>query len=228
MPQPENTEKRRDLSAEKITEAAIKLTDSQGIEALSMRKLANALGVTAMSIYNHVANKDDLLGLMLDHVVGEFERPPINGDWKQMMQRRAHSIRQAFLRHPWAPPLLISTITNGTQTMADIDATLGCLTNAGFSYAQADWARNAIDSHIYGYTLQELNFPVEPNEYKTAAAQYLPAISKAEYPFLHGATMALIEGDYDGVTQFDFGLGLIIDGLERGLKNAAQTQNNKV
>ncbi len=180
-----------------------------------MRKLASGLGVTAMSIYNHVANKDELLSLMLDHVVGEFERPAIDGDWKDLLQRRAHSMRQAFLRHPWAPPLLISTITNGTQTMADIDATLGCLINAGFSYAQADWARNAIDSHIYGYTLQELNFPVEPSEYKTAAAQYLPVISKAEYPFLHGATMALVEGEYDGVTHFEFGLNLILEGLDR-------------
>lgn len=212
-------DKRRTLNARKISEAAIKLADGQGIEALSMRKLATNLGVTAMSIYNHVANKDDLLSLMLDHVVNEFDRPQIDGEWKEMMRRRAHSMRQAFLRHPWAPALLISTITNGEQTMRDGDATLGCLINAGFTYAAADWARNAIDSHTYGYTMQEINFPVEPKEYRAVAAHYLPKIDKAEYPYLHGATRALINGEYDGVTQFDFGLNLILDGLARQQKS---------
>jgi AcrR family transcriptional regulator len=215
MSQTSQIDKRRTLNARKISEAAIKLADGQGIEALSMRKLATNLGVTAMSIYNHVANKDDLISLMLDHVVTEFERPQTDGEWKEMMRRRAHSMRRAFLKHPWAPSLLISTITNGEQTMRDGDATLGCLINAGFTYAAADWARNAIDSHTFGYTMQEINFPVEPDEYRTAATHYLPMISKSDYPFLHGATTALINEEYDGVTQFDFGLELILDGLER-------------
>ncbi|AVX03122.1 hypothetical protein MXMO3_00578 [Maritalea myrionectae] len=219
MSRTSQADKRRTLNAQKITEAAIELADSQGIEALSMRKLATQLGVTAMSIYNHVANKDDLLSLMLDHVVSEFERPQIKGDWQETMRRRAHSMRQAFLRHPWAPPLLISTITNGEQTMRDTDATLGCLINAGFTYAAADWARNAIDSHIYGYTMQELNFPVEPDEYKAAAAHYLPMIEKSDFPYLHGATLALVNGEYDGVTQFDFGLNLLLEGLARQLQS---------
>jgi len=81
-------------------------------------------------------------------------------------------------------------------------------------YAQADWARNAIDSHVYGYTMQELNYPVEPGDYRAAAAQFLPMISN-DYPFMHGAAVEIIEGKYDGMTQFSFGLELIIDGLKR-------------
>ncbi|MCF4099472.1 TetR/AcrR family transcriptional regulator C-terminal domain-containing protein [Maritalea mediterranea] len=213
MPSSTQSDKRRTLTTSKIIEAALSIANTQGIEALSMRKLAAALNVTAMSIYNHVANKEDLLSLMLDNVVSDFELPDEDGPWKEMLRRRAHSMRQTFLRHPWAPTLLISTITNGAHTMRDANATLGCLINAGFSYAAADWARNAIDSHTFGYTMQELNFPVEPTEYRAAADHYLPEISKNDYPYLHGATKALINGDYDGVTQFDFGLGLILSGL---------------
>ncbi len=213
MPTSSKSDKRRTLTSAKIIEAALAIADTQGIETLSMRKLATALNVTAMSMYNHVANKDDLLSLMLDHVVSEFELPDKDGPWKDMLRRRAHSMRQAFLRHPWAPTLLISTITNGSHTMQDTNATLGCLINAGFSYAAADWARNAIDSHTFGYTMQELNFPVEPDKYRAAAAHYLPEIDKDEYPYLHGATEALIKGEYDGITQFDFGLDLILSGL---------------
>ena len=104
--------------------------------------------------------------------------------------------------------------------MHDINATVGCLVTAGFSYAQADWARNAIDSHVYGYTMQELNIPVEPDEYRAAAAQYLPMISNTDYPFMHEAAVQIIEGKYDGLTQFSFGLELVLDGLKRWLDDA--------
>lgn len=213
MPPSNNSDKRRTLTTPKIISAALDIADRQGIEALSMRKLATTLNVTAMSMYNHVANKDHLLSLMLDHVVSEFALSDNEGLWHEMLRQRAHCMRQTFLRHPWAPTLLISTITNGPHTMRDTNATLGWLIEAGFSYAAADWARNAVDSHTFGYTQQELNFPVEPDKYKAAAAHYLPEIDKAEYPYLHGATTALIKGEYDGVTQFDFGLDLILSGL---------------
>jgi len=217
MSQAEKPKNHRSLTAEKVVRKAIKLADAQGFEALSMRKLASALGVTAMSLYNHIAGKDDLLDLMLNQVVAEFESPAIGGEWEEMMRRRAHSMRSTLLCHRWAATLLISRITLGEEIMRDIDATIGCLVTAGFTYAQADWARNAIDSHVYGYTMQELNFPVAPEEYKAAATRYLPMISKTDYPFMHEAAVQIADGKYNGMTQFDFGLALILEGLKRWL-----------
>lgn len=215
MKQAKKPIKRRTLTAEKIVSQALTLADEESVDALSMRKLASSLGVTAMSLYNHVSGKDELLDLMLNRVAAEIESPEIGGEWQKMMRRRAHSMRQSLLRHPWAPTLMISKIALGDEIMRDINATVGCLVTAGFSYAQADWARNAIDSHVYGYTMQELNFPVEPEEYRAAAAQYLPMLSKSDYPFMHGASVQIIDQKYDGVTEFGFGLELIIDGLKR-------------
>lgn len=212
--------KRRLLTAQGIVGKAIELADEGGFDALSMRKLAGSLDVTAMSLYNHVAGKDELLDLMLNQVVAEIESPTIGGAWDEMMRRRANSMRQALLRHRWASTHLISKITMGAQVLRDIDATVGCLVTAGFTYAQADWARNAIDSHVYGYTMQELNIPVQPDEYRAAAARYLPNISKTEYPFMHGAAVAIAEGAYDGVNEFGFGLELVLDGLKRWIGKA--------
>ncbi len=203
------------LTADKIVDKALEMADEQGFEALSMRKLAGALGVTAMSLYNHLVHKDDLLGLMLERVMAEVSTPEIEADWENMMRQRAHSLRAALLRHRWASPLLISTITLGEATLRNINATLGCLVTQGFTYAEADWARNAIDSHVYGYTLQELNYPVSPEAYRSAAAQYLPMISKADYPFMYEAAARIVDGTYDGMTDFSFGLDLIIEGVKR-------------
>ncbi|MCB9992063.1 MAG: TetR/AcrR family transcriptional regulator C-terminal domain-containing protein [Hyphomicrobiaceae bacterium] len=193
---------------------AISMADQFGIENLSMRRLAGAFGVTAMSLYNHVANKNELIDLMLNQVAAEIEIPSVDGQWQEMMRRRAHSMRRMFLRHRWVPPLLISQITLGQVILRDIDATVGCLVTNGFSYAEADWVRNAIDSHVYGYTLQELNFPVEPSAYRDAAATYLPEISSSDYPFMHAAALQIVSGAYDGVTDFSFGLELLLEGLE--------------
>lgn len=215
MSRAEKSRKTNPLTPDKVVGKAVALADRDGFDALSMRKLARALGVTAMSLYNHVSGKDELLNLMLNRVVAEFDTPEAGGDWEQMMRRRAHSMRAALLRHRWASTLLISQIAIGEAVLCDTNATLGCLVTAGFSYRQADWARNAIDSHVYGYTIQELHYPVEPDAYKAAAAQYLPMISKADYPFMHEAAKQIIDGKYDGVTQFSFGLELVLDGLKR-------------
>ena len=213
----------RKLSPERIVEHALALADAEGLEALSMRRLAATLGVTAMSIYNHVASKDDLLDRMLDRVVGEFDSPEIGGDWVAMLRRRATSAHAALLRHSWAAQPLLSRISLGPAILHDIDRTIGCLVTAGFSYGQADWARNALDNHIYGYTLQEPNYPVSPAQYQQAAAQFLPMIPQAEYPYMHEAAQQIIRGDYDGKTRFDFGLDLILEGLQRWLAPNKQT-----
>jgi AcrR family transcriptional regulator len=203
------------LSRERILLAAIVLADKSGIESLSMRKIAQDLGVQAMSLYNHVANKDDVLDGIVDIVIGEIEVPDLGVDWKTAMRRRAHSAHEVLLRHPWATMPIVSRINVGPAMLRYIDATLGCLCEAGFSFEMVDRAWNAIDSHIYGFTLQELNFPIETTEYAKVAQDYIPNIPADKYPYMNRLTQHLIDGHYDGIANFSFGLELILNGLDR-------------
>ena len=205
------------LSRERILLTAIRLADEGGIESLSMRKLAQELGVQAMSLYNHVANKDDLLDGIVDLVVGEIAVPDLDIDWQTAMRRRANSAHEVLLRHPWATMPIVSRINVGPAMLRYIDATLGCLCEAGFSFEMVDRAWNAIDSHIYGFTLQELNFPIEAAEYVKAAQKYIPNIPADKYPYMNRLTYYLIDGHYDGIADFNFGLELILNGLEQVL-----------
>jgi AcrR family transcriptional regulator len=208
------------LSRERVLRAAVRLADEGGIESLSMRKLAQDLGVKAMSLYNHVANKDDLLDGIVDIVVSEIEVPNLGVDWKTAMRRRAMSAHEVLLRHPWSTMPLVSRVNVGPAMLRYVDATLGCLREAGFSLEMADRAWNAIDSHIYGFTLQELNFPFETEEYSEAAKNGLSLIPADKYPYLNRLTHDVIEGRYDGIHDFEFGLELILNGLDRFRHNA--------
>ena len=204
---------REPLSKHRVLLAAVRIADEEGIAALSMRKLGQALGVEAMSLYKHVANKDDLLAGIVDIVAAEIERPAIGGDWQRSMRRRAVSAHEVLLRHPWATMLVVSRANVGPAMLGYVDATIGCLKEAGFSYAMADHAWNAIDSHVYGFTLQKLNFPFEPSEYATMAKASLPMIPAAQFPYLNGMSQQVIDGQHDGLHDFEFGLDLIVDGL---------------
>jgi AcrR family transcriptional regulator len=203
------------LSRERVLHAALRLADEGGIESLSMRKLAQELGVKAMSLYNHVVNKDDMLDGIVDIAVSEIEVPDLSIDWKTAMRRRAISAHEVLLRHPWATMALMSRVNVGPAMLRYVDATLGCLREAGFSFEMADWAWNAIDSHIYGFTLQKLNFPFEATEYSEAAKTGLSLIPADKYPYLNQLTHQVIEGRYDGLHDFEFGLELILNGLDR-------------
>jgi AcrR family transcriptional regulator len=203
------------LSRERVLCAALRLADAEGIESLSMRKLAQELGVQAMSLYNHVANKDDMLDGIVDIVVSEIEVPSLETDWQTAMRRRATSAHGVLLRHPWATMPLVSRVNVGPAMLRYVNATLGCLCEAGFSLAMADQVWNAMDSHIYGFTLQELNFPFEAAEYSAAAAQGLALIPADKYPYLNRLTHDVIEGRYDGLHDFEFGLELILNSLDQ-------------
>jgi AcrR family transcriptional regulator len=202
------------LNRERVLSTALRLADEEGLEALSMRKLAEVLGVKAMSLYNHVANKDDLLDGIVDRVISEIEVPNLQLDWKTAMRRRANSAHDILLRHPWATMPIVSRINVGPAMLRYVDATLGCLVEAGFSFEMADHAWNAIDSHIYGFTLQELNFPLESSEYSEVAASFIPMISPEQYPYMNQLSQRVINGSYDGLHDFEFGLELILDGLD--------------
>ncbi len=197
-----------------ITEVALALADARGVESLSMRALAKELGVEAMSLYNHIRNKDDLLDAVVDTVVGRIDRPGTGGDWQNALRGRAHSMRKVFLAHPWAPPLIVGRINVGPNMLALNEATLGCLNAAGFGYVEADHAMNALDSLIYGFHLLERSMPVQPEDYAEAALTHLPAIDADRYPHFCALGQMVAEGSYDGVNHMAFGLDLLLNALE--------------
>lgn len=203
------------LSRERVCRKAIQLADKHGLEAVSMRRLARALGVEAMSLYHHVANKDEVLNGMVDLVAGEIAVPVVGGDWRAAMRERALSAHAVFLRHRWAPGLFVARVNVGPAMLRLVDATLGCLHTAGFSYELADAAWNALDSHLYGFTLQELNFPIAAEDYGAAAREFLPMLSVESHPHLRALAERVGAGEHSGRPDFEFGLRLVLDGLER-------------
>ncbi|MFI6173063.1 TetR/AcrR family transcriptional regulator C-terminal domain-containing protein [Nocardia sp. NPDC051052] len=211
---------RAPLNREKVLHTAVQFADEHGLAALSMRKLAQTLGVEAMSLYNHVTNKDDLLDGIADLVVAEMGVPEIGGDWKAAMRARAIAAHEVLLRHPWANGLIGTRLNVGPAMLRYVDATVGCLRAAGFSYPLADRAWNALDSHIYGFTLQQVNFPLQPDEYASAAQQFLPLIPADRFPYMNALSQLVIDGKHTGIADFSFGLNLILDGLERLLVEA--------
>ncbi len=214
-----NTEHRAPLTRHRVLQAAVTLADEQGIAALSMRSLGASLGVQAMSLYNHVANKDAILDGIVDHVVGEIGVPSQAGPWRGAMQQRAFSAHDVLMRHTWACPLLMARVNVGPNMLRYVDATIGCLSAAGFSLPLADHAWNAMDSYIYGFTLHKLNFPFKADEYAHVAAGYLPHLSKRDYPAMHAMTTLVAAGGHDGIHTLSFGLDMILDGLERLVSN---------
>ncbi|MEV6221667.1 TetR/AcrR family transcriptional regulator C-terminal domain-containing protein [Nocardia fluminea] len=204
---------RTPLTRERVLRAAIDLADQQGLAALSMRNLAKTVGVEAMSLYNHVANKDDLYDGIIDLVVAEIYVPRAGGDWRTELRRRAVSAHEVLLNHRWATGLLGSRVNVGPAMLRYVDATLGCLITAGFTYEQADRAWNALDSHIYGFTVQAVNFPLDPSEYASAAQRFLPLIPAETHPHMHALAALVITGTHSGTADFTFGLDLLLEGL---------------
>jgi AcrR family transcriptional regulator len=211
------TEPRIRLSRERVLRAAIAFADASGIGPLSMRKLGEALGVEAMSLYNHVANKGELLDGMVDFVFSEVDLPSGGTDWKTAMRQRAVSARQALSRHPWAIGLMESRTSPGPATLRHHDAVIGSLREAGFSIEMAAHAFSVLDSYIYGFALQEASLPFDTAEETAELAQVILAqFSPDEYPHLTELTVEhVLQPGYDYANEFDFGLDLILDGLEK-------------
>jgi AcrR family transcriptional regulator len=210
------------LTRNRILRTAIALADEAGIESLSMRRLGQALGVEAMSLYHHVANKEDLLDGMVDVVFGEVELPSREGDWRTAMRRRADSFRAVLARHRWAIGLVDSRTAPGPATLRHHDAVLGCLRGAGFSVELAAHAFAALDSYLYGFALQERNLPLEAGEQTAELAEAILAqLPAEEYPHLVELTVDhVLQPGYDFGNEFAFGLDLVLDGLERAGQTA--------
>jgi AcrR family transcriptional regulator len=205
------------LNRERVLHAAVALADESGSESLSMRKLGEAVGVKAMSLYHHVANKDDLLGGMIDVIFGQIELPSGEGGWKTAMRQRAISARRVLSRHGWAIGFMGSRTSPGPATLRHHDAVLGCLRNAGFSVELAAHAFSVLDSYIYGFALQERSLPFDtPEETAELTHDILAAFPAGGYPHLvEMATEHVLKPGYDYGHEFEFGLDLILNGLER-------------
>lgn len=208
---------RAPLSRQRVLAAAVALADENGISSLTMRKLGEALGVEAMSLYNHVANKDDLLDGMIDVVFSEIDLPPSQTDWKTAMRQRAISIREVLKRHRWAIGLMESRSSPGPATLRHHDAVIGKLRGAGFSIELTAHAYSALDSYIYGFALQEPNLPFDTPQQTAEVAQAIMAQFPAgEYPHLSElAVEHILQPGYDYANEFEYGLDLLLNGLAR-------------
>jgi AcrR family transcriptional regulator len=222
---------RAPLSRERVLVDAVALADENGIGTLTMRRLADRLHVEPMSLYHHVANKEAILDGMVDLVFGEIELPSTDLHWKTAMRERAVSARDVLHRHPWAIGLMESRATPGPATLRHHDAVIGCLRSAGFTIELAAHAFSAIDSYLYGFAMQELNLPFHtPEEAAEMAVTFLDQFPAEDYPHLAELTIehVLLPG-YDYGDEFEFGLDLVLDGLERArpsLKKARRKRDD--
>jgi AcrR family transcriptional regulator len=226
-------ETRVPLSKERVLQAAFALAARDGIESLTMRKLADELGAGAMSLYHYVPNKIELLDGMVDLVFSEIELPSTDVDWRTAMRGRAISTREVLNRHRWAVGLMESRLTPGPASLRLHDAVLGCLREAGFSIELAIHAYSVQDAYIYGFALQEKNIPFESAEEGAAVAEeqvrefaelagdrQMGALAD-EFPYLAEVVAGHVaKVGYDFAAEFEYGLDLILDALEQRRETA--------
>jgi AcrR family transcriptional regulator len=227
-PGSENHQRRLPLSRERVLDAAMAIADADGIEALTIRSLAQELGVKPMAIYYHVANKSEILDSIVDLVFAEIELPAADGDWRSEIVRRANSARRALSRHRWAIGLMESRRSPGAATLRQHDAVIGTLRRAGFSVEMTAHAYALLDSYVYGFALQEAALPFQGTD--TAADVTEPIMERFrsdQYPHLvEMATEYILQPGYDFGDEFEFGLGVILDALMRSLpRHSAHIQS---
>lgn len=205
------------LSRQRVLAAAIAYADASGLEALTMRTLAELLEVAPMTLYSHVANKDDLVDAMVDAVFGEIGVPAGGGDWQAAMRRRAIAVRDALARHRWAIGLMESRRKPGPANLRHHDAVIGRLRAAGFDIAMAAHAYSLLDSYIYGFALTNMSLPFDSTVGLAEAAQtILEAQSAREFPNLaEFVSEHAMQPGYDHGDEFEYGLEIILDGLGR-------------
>jgi AcrR family transcriptional regulator len=200
-----------------VLRGAVTVADAGGLAGLTIRSLAEELGVKPMSVYHHVANKDEILDGIVDLVFNEIELPPADGAWRSAMRRRAESARQALKRHPWAIGLMESRTAPGRATLRHHDAVIGALRAGGFSVEMTAHAYALLDSYVYGFALQEASLPFKgPETVGEVAEPMMRQFPAGEYPHLvEMATEFVLQPGYDFGDEFEFGLNLILDALTR-------------
>ncbi|KRE61011.1 TetR/AcrR family transcriptional regulator C-terminal domain-containing protein [Nostocoides sp. Soil756] len=204
------------LSKERVVTEAIRLADREGVEGLSMRRLADALGAGAMSLYHYVANKEQLLDAMIDVVFAEIELPREGAEWQSAMRQRSESARQVLARHPWAVGLMESRTTPGLAHLRHREAVTACLRRAGFSVVMATHANWLLDVYVYGFALQAASLPFDTADEFSGITEdvFLPQLPADEFPYLNESAAGLVAAGYDPTEEFMFGLDLVLAALE--------------
>jgi AcrR family transcriptional regulator len=217
----QGAEPRTPLSRQRVLRGALVLADRDGIGALTMRRLGQELGVEAMSLYNHVADKGDIVDGIVDLVFSEIAVPSGRADWKAAMRLRAISAREVLLRHPWASSLMQSRTSPGPATLRHHDSVIGCLRDAGFTLGMTAHAFSVIDSYIYGFAQQQQNLTYTTSEEAAVVAEnILRQLPADEYPHLTELIIEhVLKPGYDYAREFEFGLDLILNGLEGSQDN---------
>lgn len=210
------------LSRERVVAAALAIADTRGTRALTMRSLAAELGVRPMSLYHHVADKEAILDAITDAVFAEIEVPPPGTPWRQAMRTRAVSAREALARHPWAVTLMDSRATPGPATLRHHDAVIGVLRADGIPLDMVGHAFALLDAYVFGFAVQEAALPFDrPEEASELAAEMAEALPAGEFPHLVAfASEHVARPGYDFGAEFDFGLDLILDGLDARVRGA--------
>ena len=211
------------LSRERVLQGAVAVADAGGIASLTIRSLAAELGVKPMSVYHHVANKDEILDGIVDIVFSEIELPTIGGEWHSEMRRRAASAREVMRRHPWAIGLVETRTSPGPATLKHHDAVIGTLREGGFSVAMTAHAFALIDAFVYGFALSEATLPFNgPDTVPEIAEQMMAQFSPADYPHLVEFSVEhVMKPGYDYGEEFEYGLGVVLDGLAASLKGGS-------
>ena len=212
--------RRAPLTRERIIDAAVELADQEGIGAVTMRRLGQRLGVEAMSLYKHVADKDAVLAAIADRVADEFVTPSSQAEWRTALRASSMTAHEVLLRHPWAGPLMESMLDPGPARLAYLDAVVGVLRGAGFSLPDVAHAFGALDSHLYGFTMQVASWPFDVDDYPDVAADAAAALDPERYPNLLAMATMITTGRGGVPLDFTFGLDLLLDGLERRLRAA--------
>lgn len=211
--------RRAPLTRDGVVKAAIAMADKTGLESLTMRKLGEAVGVEAMSLYNHVANKEDLVDGMVDAVFGEFFLPARDNEWISAMRVRAASMRDILSRHRWAVGLMESRRNPGPANLRHHDAVLVNLRGAGFSIEMAAHAYSLLDSYIYGFAQTQMSLPFDDPEEVAAMGEAMLAQFPVDlYPGLAEMIEHAMSPGYRHGLEFEYGLDLVLDGLERAVR----------
>ncbi len=208
--------RREPLTPERIFAAALALADRDGLQRLSMRKIAEQLGVEAMSLYHHVANKDAILDGLVDAVFAEIEAPSAGEPWREALARRCHSAREVLLRHPWALGLLDSRRNPGLQSMLHREAVIGCLRAGGFSIRGAAHVFSLVDSYLYGFVLQELSMPIRDRDaLEDVGGAIAASLPVAQFPAMAEMLAYVLTSDYAFADEFAVGLRAVLDAAGR-------------
>lgn len=204
------------LTPERVIEGAVRLADRIGVDALTIRKIAEEIDVKPMTIYHHVPNKESIIDGMVDQVFTEITLPPEDVSWREAILLRSNSMRSALAAHPWAAPLMETRTSPGPATLAHHDAVLGCFRRAGFSLELTAHAYALVDSFLYGFALSEATLPATGGDEMTElAGEIMEQMPADVYPHLTEFTLEhVMQPGYDFGNSFDVALTLILDGLE--------------